>query len=183
MQLEYRYVRMVSSLTSPPTPAAPGNQTEYQQTTCTMQFSPCLFLHGSCSGLHTCWKKQVRWIMLAKVFPRLVGRVKLVWYSLCILVMKSAIRIWICLEGCHHSLHHQHHHHQQHQQHQQHHATTQNTNNKFCNDFFSMFVLAWVLFCFTNMLKETGTVDYVGQGFPKVGWYGKTCLNSLLNLV
>ena len=36
---------------------------------------------------------------------------------------------------------------------------------------------------FYNMLKETGTVDYVGQGFPKVGWYGKTCLNSLLNLV
>ena len=34
-----------------------------------------------------------------------------------------------------------------------------------------------------NMLKETGTVDYVGQGFREVGWYGKTCLNFLLNLV
>ena len=36
---------------------------------------------------------------------------------------------------------------------------------------------------FSNMLKETGAVDYVGQVFPEVGWYGKTCLNSLLNLV
>ena len=38
---------------------------------------------------------------------------------------------------------------------------------------------------FSNMLKETGAVDYVGQVFPEVGWYwyGKTCLISLLNLV
>ena len=36
------------SLTSQPTPAAPHNRTKYQQTTCAMQFSPCLFLHGFC---------------------------------------------------------------------------------------------------------------------------------------
>ena len=73
---------MVSSLTSPPTPAAPGNHTEYQQTTCTMQFSPCLFLHGSCPVFKHAERKQVQWVMLAKAFPRLVGRVKLVW-TLC----------------------------------------------------------------------------------------------------
>ena len=54
------------SLTSQPTPAAPHNRTKYQQTTCAMQFSPCLFLHGFCSVFHyaerntcsgLCWPK------------------------------------------------------------------------------------------------------------------------------
>ena len=36
---------------------------------------------------------------------------------------------------------------------------------------------------FSSMLTETRTVDDVGQVSPEVGWYGKTCLNSLLNLL
>ena len=36
------------SLTSQPTPAAPHNRTKYQQTTCAMQSSPCVFLYGFC---------------------------------------------------------------------------------------------------------------------------------------
>ena len=44
-----------------------------------------------------CWKKHMQWIMLAKVFPRLVGTVKL-FFSLWILLMKSAVRIWIGLD-------------------------------------------------------------------------------------
>ena len=36
---------------------------------------------------------------------------------------------------------------------------------------------------FFNMLKETHAADYVGQSFPEVGWYGKTCLFSLWILV
>ena len=36
---------------------------------------------------------------------------------------------------------------------------------------------------FSSMLTETRTLDDVGQVFLEVGWYGKTCLNSLLNLL
>ena len=49
------------------------------------------------------------------------------------------------------------------------------------NAIFTMCVLTWVLF--SNMLKETHAVDYVGQSFPEVGWYGKTCFFSLWILV
>ena len=45
--------------------AVPHNRTKYQQTTCAMQFSPCLFLHGFCPVFHAerdtysrlCWPK------------------------------------------------------------------------------------------------------------------------------
>ena len=47
-----RYVWMVSSLTSPPTPPTPHNTTQpHRIPTCAKKFSPCLFLHGFCSGL------------------------------------------------------------------------------------------------------------------------------------
>ena len=58
-----------SSLTSQPTPAAPHNRTKYQQPTCAMQFSPCVFLHGFCSVFQhaerdtytrLCWPKFSR---------------------------------------------------------------------------------------------------------------------------
>jgi len=73
-----------------------------------------------------------------------------------------------------HSLHHQH---------QQHHATTQNTSKQLAQCNFPHVCSCMGSVLVYNMLKETGTVDYVGQVFPEVGWYGKTCLNSLLNLV
>ena len=60
------------------TPAALHNHTEYQQTTCAMQFSPCLFLQGFLSCFPRCRKRHVHTIMLAKVFPRLIGTVKFV---------------------------------------------------------------------------------------------------------
>ena len=84
--------------------------------------------------------------------------------------MKSAVRIWIGLDVFfHHSLRNQH----------QHHTTAQNTSNQLaqCNFHHVCSYMGSVLF--SNMLKETHAVDYVGQSFPEVGWYGKTCLFSL----
>ena len=74
----------------------------------------------------------------------------------------------------HHSLHHQN---------QQHHTTAQNTSNQLaqCNFHHVCSCMGSVLF--SNMLKETHAADYVGQSFPEVGWYGKTCLFSLWILV
>ena len=65
----------------------------------------------------------------------------------------------------------------------QHHTTAQNTSNQLaqCNLHHVCSYMGSVLF--SNMLKETHAVDYVGQSFPKVGWYGKTCLFSLWVLV
>ena len=79
--------------------------------------------------------------------------------------MKSAIRIWICLDGFHHSLHHQHHHHQQHQQH---HATTQNTNNNLHNAIFPMFVLAWIPSCFKTCWKKQVQWVMLAKAFPRL---------------
>ena len=64
-------------------------------------------------------------------------------------------------------------------QHQQHHTTAQNTSNQLaqCNFHHACSCMGSVLF--SIMLKETHAVDYVGQNFPEVGWYGKTCLYSL----
>ena len=71
------------SLTSQPTPAAPHNRTKYQQTTCAMQFSPCLFLHGFCSVFHYaerntcsgfCWPKFSRgWLVRQNLFVLFVN--------------------------------------------------------------------------------------------------------------
>ena len=64
-------------------------------------------------------------------------------------------------------------------QHQQHHTTAQNTSKQLaqCNFHHACSCMGSVLF--SIMLKETHAVDYVGQSFPEVGWYGKTCLYSL----
>ena len=69
-----------------------------------------------------------------------------------------------------HSLHHQH---------QQHHATTQNTGKQLAQCSFDHVCSCMDPFLFSSTLTETRTVDDVGQGFPEVGWYGKTCLNCL----
>ena len=68
-------------------------------------------------------------------------------------------------------------------QHQQHHTTAQNTSKQLaqCNFHHACSCMGSVLF--SNMLKDTHTVDCVGQSFPEVGWYGKTCLFSLWTLV
>ena len=68
-------------------------------------------------------------------------------------------------------------------QHQQHHTTAQNTSKQLaqCNFHHACSCMGSVLF--SIMLKETHAVDYVGQSFPEVGWYGKNCLFSLWILV
>ena len=68
------------SLTSQPTPAAPHNPTKYQQTTCAMQFSPCLFLHGFCPVFQHAERDTCSWLYWSKFSIRLVGTVKLVCF-------------------------------------------------------------------------------------------------------
>ena len=70
-----------------------------------------------------------------------------------------------------------------HHQHQQHHTTAQNASKQLaqCNFHHACSCMGSVLF--SKMLKETHAADYVGQSFPEVGWYGKTCLFSLWTLV
>ena len=65
----------------------------------------------------------------------------------------------------------------------QYHTTAQNTSKQLaqCNFHHVCSCMGSVLF--SNMLKETHAVDYVGQSFSEVGWYGKTCLFSLWILV
>ena len=90
-------------------------------------------------------------------FPEVGWYGKTCLFSLWILVVKSAVRICMCLDWFfHHSLHHQH---------QQHHTTAQNTSNQLapCNFHHVCSCMGSVLF--SNMLKETHAVDYVGQSF------------------
>ena len=140
--------------------AAPHNRTKYQQTTCAMQFSPCLFLHGFCPVYPTCWKRHIQQIMLAKVFNKVGWYGKICLFSLWILVVKSAVRIWIGLTALDvfffpDSLRNQH---------QQHHTTAQNTSKQLaqCNFHHACSCMGSVLF---SMLKETHKVDCVGQSF------------------
>ena len=86
-------------------------------------------------------------------------------------MVKSAVRIWIGLDVFFPFTHFA--------TNQQHHTTAQNTSNQLaqCNFHHACSCMGSVLF--SIMLKETHAVDYVGQNFPEVGWYGKTCLYSL----
>ena len=61
----------------------------------------------------------------------------------------------------------------------QHHTTAQNTSNQLAQCNFHHVCSCMISVLFSNMLKETRAVYYVGQSFPEVGWYGKTCLYSL----
>ena len=113
--------------------------------------------------------------MLVNVFNKVGWYFKTCLFSLWILVVENAVRIWMWLDCFfHHSLHHQH---------QQHHTTAQNASKQLaqCNFHHACSCMGSVQI--SNMLKDTHTVDYVGQSFPEVGWYGKTCLFSLWILV
>ena len=69
-----------SSLTSPPEPAAPHNRTKYQQPTCAMQFSPCLFLHGFCPVFQHAERDTCSRLCWPKFSIRSVGTVKFVCF-------------------------------------------------------------------------------------------------------
>ena len=152
-----RFGCFFSSLTSQPTPAASHNRTKYQKTTCAMQFSPCLFLHGFCPVFQHAERDTCSRLCLAKVFNKVGWYGKNCLFSLWILVVKSAVRIWIGLDGFFPSL-----------TSQPKSSTTQPHKipaNNLRNAILTMLVLAWVLFLFSNMLKDTHAVDYVGQSF------------------
>ena len=74
-------------------------------------------------------------------------------------------------------------HHSLRNQHQQHHTTAQNTSNQLAQCNFHHVCSCMDSLLFSNMLKDTHAVDYVGRSCPEVGWYGKTCLFSLWILV
>ena len=61
----------------------------------------------------------------------------------------------------------------------QYHTTAQNTSKQLAQRNFHHVCSCMISVLFSNMLKDTHTVDCVGQSFPEVGWYGKTCLFSL----
>ena len=112
--------------------------------------------------------------MLVKVFNKVGWYFKTCLFSLWILVVEMQFEygcVWIVFWN---SLHHQH---------QQHHTNAQNTSKQLaqCNFHHACSCMGSVLF--SKMLKETHAADYVGQSFPEVGWYGKTCLFSLRTLV
>ena len=113
-----------------------------------------------------------------KISERLKGTVQGVLFSESWL-LNSAAKIWLDMIGWFLSSIHF----TTNEQHQQHHATTQNTSKQLAQCSFDHVCSCMDPVLFSSMLTETRTVDDVGQVFPEVGWYGKTCLNSLLNLV
>ena len=97
-----------SSLTSPPTPAAPHNRTKCQKTTSAMQFSPCVFLHGFCSVFQHAERDTCSRFCWPKFSIRSVGMVKFV----CFLVNSGGEKCSYHMDrfGCflfHHSLRNQ----------------------------------------------------------------------------
>ena len=94
-------------------------------------------------------------------------------------LLNSAAKIWLDMIGWFLSSIHF----TTNEQHQQHHATTQNTSKQLAQCSFDHICSCMDPVLFSSMLTETRTVDDVGQVFPEVGWYGKTCSNSLLNAV
>ena len=113
-----------------------------------------------------------------KISKRLKGTVQGVLFSESWL-LNSAAKIWLDMIGWFLSSIHF----TTNEQHQQHHATTQNTSKQLAQCSFDHICSCMDPVLFSSMLTETRTVDDVGQVFPEVGWYGKTCLDSLLNLV
>ena len=159
MQLEFKYDWMVSSLTSPPTPTAPRNHTEYQQTTCPMQFWQCLFLHGSCPVFQHADRNRYSGLCWPRLFPEVGWYSKTCLNSLLNLVMESAVRIWICLDGFFT------------------HFTTNTTSttqphripaNNLHNAIFTMFALAWIPSCFQACWKKHVQWIMLAKAFPRV---------------
>ena len=141
------------SLTSQPTPAAPHNRTKYQQPTCAMQFSPCVFLHGFCPVFQHAERDTYSRLCWSKFSIRLVGTVKLVCFLCEFWWWKVQLEygcVWIVFSL--YSLRNQH---------QQHHTTAQSTSNQLapCNFHHVCSCMGSVLF--SIMLKETHAVDYV----------------------
>ena len=158
------------SLTSQPTPEAPHNRTKYQQTTCAMQFSPCLFLHGFCPVFHYAERNHAV-DYVGQSFPEVGWYGKTCLFSLWILVVKSAVRIWIGLDGFFPALTSQ--------------PTPAAPHNRTkyqqttCAMQFSPCLFLHGFCPVFQHAERNHAVDYVGQSFPEVGWYGKTCLYSL----
>ena len=116
----------------------------------TQNTSKQLVLAWILSCFLTCWKKHVQWVMLAKAFPRLVGRVKLDW-TLCEFwwwkVQLEYGYVWTVFTT-----------------HFTTSTTTTNTSstrqphripaNNLHNAIFTMVVLAWILSCFKTCWKK-----------------------------
>ena len=60
--------------------AAPHNRTKYQQPTCAMQFSPCVFLYGFCPVFQHAERDTCSRLCWPKFSIRSVGTVKLVCF-------------------------------------------------------------------------------------------------------
>ena len=97
-------------------------------TTCAMKFSPCLFLHGSCSGLQHAVRNRYSGFCWPRLFPE-VG-----WYG------KTCLNSLLNLVDGFFT-----------------HFTTNTSSttqphripaNNLHNAIFTMFVLAWILSCF-----------------------------------
>ena len=124
------------------------------------QLAQCNFHHVcSCMGsvLFSNMLKETHAVdCVGQSFPEVGWYGKICLFSLWILVVKSAVRIWIGLDVFFpHSLRNQH---------QQHHTTAQNTSKQLaqCNFHHVCSCIVSLLF---SMLKETHTVDCVGQSF------------------
>ena len=137
-------------------------------TTTSAFFFPMFVLAWILSCFKTCWKKQVQWIMLAKAFPRLVGRVKLVW-TLCAFwwwkVQLEYGYVWTVFTT-HFTIST---------------TTTSSTSSTSSTTqphriptttcamiFFPVFVLAWVLFCFTTCWKKQVRWIMLAKAFPRL---------------
>ena len=128
------------SLTSQPTPAAPHNRTKYQQPTCAMQFSPCVFLHGFCPVFQHAERDTCSRLCWSMFSIRLVGTLKLVCFLCEFWWWKMQFEYgcgWIVFFITHFTTNTS--------------STTQPHKmpaNNLRNAIFTMLVLAWVLSCF-----------------------------------
>ena len=104
-----------------------------------------------------------------KISESLKGTVQSVFFSDSWL-LNSAAKIWLDMIGWFLSSIHF----TTNEKHQQ-----QNTSKQLAQCSFDHVCSCMDPFLFSSTLTETRTVDDVGQGFPEVGWYGKTCLNCL----
>ena len=139
------------------------------------QLAQCNFHHAwSCMGsvLFSIMLKDTHAVdYVGQSFPEVGWYGKICLFSLWILVVKSAVRIWVGLDAFFSSLTSQ--------------PTSSTTQphkipaNNLRNAIFTMFVLAWVLSCFPTCWKRHMQWIMLVKVFNKVGWYGKTCLFSL----
>ena len=158
------------------------NQHQQHHTTAqntSKQLAQCNFHHAcSCMGsvLFSIMLKETHAVdYVGQSFPEVGLYGKICLFSLWILLVKSAVRIWIGLDVFFFIAHFV--------TNKQYHTTAQNTSKQLAQRNFHHVCSCMISVLFSNMLKDTHTADYVGQSFPEVGWYGKTCLFSLWILV